>query len=86
MMNVLTGLMLLVLVLFLALYRTMKPSTVHLSSEHSSSDEGTLDVCEAPVVKAVKYCRDSDQVLLLADMDFEDQDGDGGVDATTEKT
>lgn len=70
-MNVLTVFMLVTLVLFLLLYRTMKPKVVHLSD-----DQNGEAVHQASTVKAVKYRRASDQVELLEQVEDEEDLGE----------
>ncbi len=69
-MNILTFLMVVILVLFVVLYRSMKPKTVYLSSGNGNLDEGLVAASEG---NAVSYRRDSDQVFLLEHMEDEDE-------------
>ena len=57
-MSILTALMLVVIVLFLVLYRTMKPKGVFLTAVRTTEEEAELQ-------EAVNYSRDCDKVVLL---------------------
>ena len=59
-MSILIALMLVVIVLFLVLYRTMKPKGVYLTAVRTSEEEAELQ-------EAMNCSGDSDKVVLLED-------------------
>ena len=66
-MNILTLLMAIVIIVFLFLYSTFKPKRVNVTSPVETQD----------TIGAVVYRRNSDQVLLLEDMEDNEHEGQG---------
>ena len=65
-MSILSSLMLVVMALFLLLYRTLKPKGVYLTPVRTEEEGDELE-------EAVGYCRDSDRVKLLKHFQIEEE-------------
>ena len=81
-MSILSGLMLVVMTLFLLLYRTMKPKGVYLASVRTEEEGDELE-------DAVAYSRGDDRVELLKHFQTEEETSsvdDTGCEEATEVT